>query len=62
MHRGENHDKEIHKRTNHALRTRTGVQMGVQKIKSESSENVRKTTGFFTNSWRIEIDLESYSG
>ena len=27
---------------------------------SESSEYVRKATGFFTNSWRIQIALESY--
>ena len=32
----------------------------VQKMLSESSEHVRKTTGFFTNSWRIKIALESY--
>ena len=32
----------------------------VQKMRSESSEHVRKTTGFFTNSWRIKIALESY--
>ena len=32
----------------------------VQKIRSESSECVRRTTGFFTNSWRIKIALESY--
>ena len=32
----------------------------VQKMRSESSENVRKTTGFFTNSWRIKIAMESY--
>ena len=34
----------------------------VQKMRSESNEYVRKTTGFFTNSWRIKIalDLESY--
>ena len=31
----------------------------VQKMRSESSEHVRKTTGFFTNSWRIKIALES---
>ena len=31
-----------------------------QKMRSESSEYVRKTTGFFTNSWRIKIALESY--
>ena len=32
----------------------------LQKMRSESSEYVRKTTGFFTNSWRIKIALESY--
>ena len=35
---------------------------GVQKLGSESSEYIRKTTGFFTNSWReskISL-LESY--
>ena len=32
----------------------------VQKMRSESSEYVRKTTGFFTNSWRIKIALESH--
>ena len=32
----------------------------VQKMRSESSEYVRKITGFFTNSWRIKIALESY--
>ena len=31
----------------------------VQKIRSESSEFVRKTTGFITISWRIKIALES---
>ena len=31
-----------------------------QKMRSESSESVLKTTGFFTNSWRIKIALESY--
>ena len=29
-------------------------------MRSESSEYVRKTTGFFTNSWRIKIALEKY--
>ena len=33
----------------------------VQKMRSESCEYVRKTTGFFTNSWRIKVALESYS-
>ena len=32
----------------------------VQKMRSESSEHVRKTTGFFTNSWRIKTALESH--
>ena len=32
----------------------------VQKMQSESSEHVRKTTGFVTNSWSIKIALESY--
>ena len=31
----------------------------VQKMRSESSEKVLKTTGFFTDSWRIKIALES---
>ena len=30
----------------------------IQKMQSESSECVRKTTGFFKNSWRIKIALE----
>ena len=29
-------------------------------MQSEPCEHVRKTTGFFTNSWRIEISFESY--
>ena len=32
----------------------------IQKMRAESSEYVRKTTGFFTNRWRIKIALESY--
>ena len=32
----------------------------VQKMQTESSEYVRKTTGFFTNSWRTKTALESY--
>ena len=32
----------------------------VQKMRSESSEYVRKATGFFTNSCIIKIALESY--
>ena len=30
------------------------------KMQSELNEHVRKTTGFFTHSWRIKIALESY--
>ena len=36
------------------------MQMNVQKMRSESSDFVRETTGFFTNSWRIKIALETY--
>ena len=32
----------------------------IQKMQSESSEYVRKTTGLFTDSWRIKIALESF--
>ena len=32
----------------------------VQRMQSESSDYVRKTTVFFTNSWRIKVALESY--
>ena len=32
----------------------------VQKMQSESSEYVRKTTGFVTHSWRIKTAMESY--
>ena len=32
----------------------------IHKMQSELSENVRKSTGFFTNSWRIRIASESY--
>ena len=32
----------------------------VQKMRSESSEYVLKTTGFFPNNWKIKITLESY--
>ena len=48
------YDEEIHKRIDYLRR------WNVQKMRSESSEYVRKTTGFFTNSWRIMIALESY--
>ena len=32
----------------------------IQEMLSESSEYMRKTTGFFTNSWRIKMASESY--
>ena len=32
----------------------------IQKMQFRSNEYLRKTTGFFTNSWRIKIALESY--
>ena len=32
----------------------------IQKMQSESSGALRKTTGFFTNSWRIKTALESH--
>ena len=32
----------------------------VQRMQSESSEYIQKTTGFFTNSRRIKMALESY--
>ena len=32
----------------------------IQKMRPESSEYVRKATGFFTNSWRIKMALESH--
>ena len=54
------YDQEIHKRINHLLRERTWCRWNVQKMRSESNDNVRKTTGFFTNSWRIKVGLESY--
>ena len=50
------YDEEIHKRINHFLRERT---WNVQKMRSESSDYVRKK-GFFTHSWRINIALESF--
>ena len=31
----------------------------VQRMQSETSEYFRKTSGFFTNSWRIKMALES---
>ena len=44
MHRGENtYDEEIHKIIDHILRERA---RNVQKMRSESSEYVRKTTFF----------------
>ena len=48
------YDEEIHKRINHLLRERTCMQMECSEEETEPSEYVRKTTGFFTNSWTIE--------
>ena len=55
-------DEEIHKRINHVFRkkNRCVCRWNVQKMRSESSEYVRKITVFFANSWRIKIALESY--
>ena len=53
------YDEEIHRRSNHLLRERT-FGWNVQKVRSESDDYVRKTTVFFTNSWRIKIALESF--
>ena len=50
----------IHKRINYVLHERADMQRNVQKIRSESSEHMWKTTGAFINSWRIKIALESY--
>ena len=51
------HDEEIHKRTPTYFVRGPLCRWNVQKMQSESSE---KKTGFFTNSWRIKIALESY--
>ena len=55
----ENPRDEIHKRT-YFVRGPVS-RWNVQKMKSESTDYVRKTTGFFTNSWRIKVALESFS-
>ena len=56
-----NYDEEIHKRVNYVLCVkRLACRRNVQKLRSESIEDVRKTTGFFTNNWRIDKALESY--
>ena len=52
------YDEEIYNRINHLLRERTCVQ--VECSEDAISEHVRKTTGFYTNSWRIQTALESY--
>ena len=59
MRAGGTYDEEIHKRINHFEKGRV-CRWNVQKMRSESSEYVRNPTGFFTNSWRIKIALESY--
>ena len=48
---------EIHKRINFVKEL--ACRWNVQKMQSESSAYVRKTTGFFTNSGRIKIALKS---
>ena len=53
-------DEEVHKRINYLLCEGPVCRWNGQKMQSESSEYVRKTTRFFTNSWRIKIALESY--
>ena len=56
------YDEEIHKGINHSLREKDFCAEGKvqKKMLSESIEFIRKTTGFFTNSWRISIVLESH--
>ena len=56
------YDEEILKRINCLSFVKGPVcRWNVQKMRSKWSEYVRKTTaGFFTNSWRIKIALESY--
>ena len=53
------YDEEIHKRINHFAKGPV-CRWNVQKMRSESSDYVRKTTGFLTNSWRIKTALESF--
>ena len=55
------YDEEIHKKesTTYCVKGRV-CRRNVQKMRSESSEYKRKTTGLFTNSWRINIAFESY--
>ena len=55
------YDEEAHKRKSTAYFVKRLVcRWNVQKMQPESSEKIRKTTVFFTNSWRIEIALEGY--
>ena len=52
--------RKFTKESNNYFVKRPVCRWNVQKMRSESSEYVRKTTGFFSNSWRIKIALESY--
>ena len=54
------YDEEIHKRINTYFVKGLVCRWNVQKMRPESSECVRKTTGFFTHSWRIKMSLEGY--
>ena len=51
-------DEEVHKTT--CFLKGPVCRWNVQKMRSESSEYVRKTKAFFPNIWRIKIPLESY--
>ena len=55
------YDEKIHKRINHVLCEGPVCRWNVQKMQSEWSESVWKTTGFFTHCWRIKMALESFS-
>ena len=50
----------IVERTHDEKFTQESTTWNIQKMQSESNEYVGPTTGFFTNSWRIKIALESY--
>ena len=52
-----NDNEKIHKSTTNFVK---GPVCNVHMKQSESSEYVRKTTSFFTDSWRIKIALESF--
>ena len=55
------HDEKICKKEPSTYHVRGPIcKWNIHKMQSESNEYVRKTTGFFTNSWRIKFALESY--